>query len=75
MPFCCCTTYCFLRGCCSCGVRCRCKGNIARLKDAGGNAVISGDAVASDALIGWCEPFVRAMQDSINQDTVEGEED
>lgn len=56
-------------------VRCRYQGNIGRLTNAGANAVISEEAVASDALLGWCERFVRAMQDSINQDTVEGEED
>lgn len=54
-------------------VRCRYQGNIGRLMNAGANAVISEEAVASDALLGWCERFVRAMQDPINQDTAQGE--
>ena len=45
-------------------VRCRYQSNIVRLTNAGASAVISEEAVASDALLRWCETFVLSMQDT-----------
>mgnify|MGYP001811835899 CR=1 FL=1 len=38
--------------------------------NAGANAVISEEAVASGALIAWCEQFVLAKQETTNQKTL-----
>lgn len=45
-------------------VRCRYQANSGRLMNAGAGTVISEEAVASDALLSWCQQFVTSKKDA-----------